>query len=160
MHPLSRNILYAAARSRCPRYAATSTILGIRSIHCSKLINTPPKQSPPPLQQPSQPLQSPELSVRSQRRQDIEIVRKMLPNVWPKDDRGTKTRVVIALGLLVAGKLLNVQVPYYFKSIVDSLNIPIQDLDPSQTVWVLAGTAIVGCMCLYVFLSAHDFPVI
>jgi len=47
-----------------------------------------------------------------------------------------------ALGLLVAGKLLNVQVPFFFKQIVDSLNVPITE---STTVWVLAGASIAGC---------------
>lgn len=42
-------------------------------------------------------------------------------------------------------KLLNVQVPFYFKSIVDSLNIPLSELTAEQTVWALGGTAIVGC---------------
>jgi ATP-binding cassette subfamily B (MDR/TAP) protein 7 len=63
-------------------------------------------------------------------------------NVWPKDSPGVKIRVAGALGLLVAGKLLNVQVPFFFKQIVDSLNVPITE---STTVWVLAGASIAGC---------------
>lgn len=42
-------------------------------------------------------------------------------------------------------QLLNVQVPFYFKSIVDSLNIPVSELSGSQTLWTVAGTAVVGC---------------
>ena len=44
-----------------------------------------------------------------------------------------------------AMQLLNVQVPFYFKSIVDSLNIPLSELTAEQTVWTLGGTAVVGC---------------
>ncbi|GAA94887.1 uncharacterized protein L969DRAFT_86188 [Mixia osmundae IAM 14324] len=83
-------------------------------------------------------------TLKAQRDQDIAIVKKLLPNIWPKDSRGAKMRVLIALSLLVGGKLLNVQVPFYFKSIVDSLNIPIESLAPDQTAWAIAGTAIVG----------------
>ena len=45
--------------------------------------------------------------------------------VWPKDDRETKNRVALSLGLLTAGKLLNIQVPFLFKEAVDQLaNVP------------------------------------
>ena len=82
---------------------------------------------------------------KEQRLQDIQIVKRLLPNIWPKGDSGTKARVLVAIGLLVGGKLLNVQVPFYFKSIVDSLNIPIAELSAEQTAWTIGGTAIVGC---------------
>lgn len=77
--------------------------------------------------------------------QDIQIIKRLLPNIWPKGDTSTKARVLIAIALLVGGKLLNVQVPFYFKNIVDSLNIPLAELSAEQTVWTVAGTAIVGC---------------
>lgn len=82
---------------------------------------------------------------KEQRLQDIQIVKRLLPNIWPKGDTGTKARVLVAIGLLVGGKLLNVQVPFYFKSIVDSLNIPIAELSAEQTAWTIGGAAIVGC---------------
>jgi hypothetical protein len=82
---------------------------------------------------------------KSQRKQDLDIIKQLLPNIWPKGDRTTKIRVLVAMGLLIGGKLLNVQVPFYFKSIVDSLNIPLAELTTEQTVWTVAGTAIVGC---------------
>jgi len=43
--------------------------------------------------------------------------------LWPKDSWGDKTRVLLALGLLVGAKVLNVNVPFYFREIVDSLNV-------------------------------------
>ena len=62
--------------------------------------------------------------------------------LWPKNNAGVKTRVVISLSLLVAGKLLNVQVPFFFKNIVDSMNIDFAAT--SSTAWTVAGTVIVG----------------
>jgi ABC transporter ATM len=51
-------------------------------------------------------------------------------------------RVLAALGLLVGGKLLNVQVPFFFKDIVDSLNV---EITANTGVWVLAGASVAGC---------------
>ncbi|BGP40527.1 Iron-sulfur clusters transporter atm1, mitochondrial [Rhodotorula kratochvilovae] len=83
------------------------------------------------------------ISDKEQSRRDWDIIKKLLPNVWPKNDWGTKTRVLLALGLLVGGKLLNVQVPFFFKSIIDTLNV---EIDPTtgQGVFAIAGTVIVG----------------
>lgn len=44
---------------------------------------------------------------KEQRMQDMQIIRRLLPNIWPKGDTSTKTRVLIALGLLVGGKVSN-----------------------------------------------------
>ena len=38
------------------------------------------------------------------------MMRRLLSHVWPKNDPNTKRRVVLAMGLLVGGKILNVQV--------------------------------------------------
>ena len=91
-------------------------------------------------------IESKDIDNRTQRQRDIAIIRQLLPNVWPKGDSSAKTRVVIALSLLIAGKLMNIQVPFFFKNIVDSLNIPIAELSAQQTTWTIAGSAIVGCM--------------
>ena len=74
---------------------------------------------------PTNPTTIPETNVsnKDQRRADLAILREMSKYLWPKDDPGAKLRVVIALTLLVGSKILNVQVPFYFKSIVDSMNI-------------------------------------
>jgi ABC transporter ATM len=106
-----------------------------------------------------------EVSDKEQSRKDWEIIKTLLPNVWPKNDWGTKTRVLLAVGLLVGGKvstdlpnldqcpvahsdgilqLLNVQVPFFFKDIIDTMNIPI-DPTTSNGVLSIAGTVIVGC---------------
>ncbi|MCJ1398749.1 Iron-sulfur clusters transporter atm1, mitochondrial [Xylographa trunciseda] len=62
--------------------------------------------------------------------------------IWPKDDFGTKLRVGTAFALLIGSKLLNVQVPFYFKSIVDSMNIDFAAL--GGTAWTVGGAMIVA----------------
>ncbi|RKP05127.1 iron-sulfur clusters transporter ATM1, mitochondrial [Thamnocephalis sphaerospora] len=62
--------------------------------------------------------------------------------VWPKDDMSVKIRVVTALALLGGGKLLNVQVPFFFKQIIDSLNV---DIPEGGTVMTVAGAVLIGC---------------
>lgn len=42
---------------------------------------------------------------KEQRLQDVQIIKRLLPNIWPKGDVSTKTRVLIALSLLVGGKV-------------------------------------------------------
>ena len=84
------------------------------------------------------------MSDKSQAKTDWAIILKLAENIWPKGpgSLSVKTRVVGALALLIGGKILNVQVPFFFKQIVDSLNVPITE---STTVWVLAGASIAGC---------------
>ncbi|KAG2107598.1 P-loop containing nucleoside triphosphate hydrolase protein [Suillus cothurnatus] len=69
------------------------------------------------------------------------IVKRLMSHVWPKDDWGTRGRVVLGFGLLIAGKVLNVQVPQLFKSVIDALNL---DVMADSTVWVVAGSLILG----------------
>lgn len=45
------------------------------------------------------------VSDKEQTRRDWDIIKKLLPNVWPKNDWGTKTRVLLAIGLLIGGKV-------------------------------------------------------
>ncbi|PLW40796.1 hypothetical protein PCASD_07333 [Puccinia coronata f. sp. avenae] len=85
-------------------------------------------------------------------KEDWKIIRHLLPNIWPKDDRTTKIRVVTAVVLLAGGKILNVQVPFMFKHIIDSLSIP---LDPNtvQGAWTVVGTVIAGYGLARIFAS-------
>ncbi|WWC73639.1 iron-sulfur clusters transporter ATM1, mitochondrial [Kwoniella pini CBS 10737] len=82
-----------------------------------------------------------DVSDSSQDKTDWKIIVKLAGNIWPKNNPKVKIRVIGALGLLVAGKILNVQVPFFFKTIVDSLNVPLTE---SSTVWILAGASIAG----------------
>ncbi|KAJ8106320.1 hypothetical protein OPT61_g9612 [Boeremia exigua] len=63
------------------------------------------------------------LSTKEQRKADWTIIKEMTKYLWPKDNYGTRFRVGLSVALLLSAKLLNVQVPFYFKSIVDSMNI-------------------------------------
>jgi ATP-binding cassette, subfamily B (MDR/TAP), member 7 len=47
--------------------------------------------------------------------------------------------------------LLNVQVPIFFKNIIDSLNISVSAED---TVWLLAGSAIVACSSKVILVNS------
>jgi len=60
-------------------------------------------------------------------------------SLWPKGEYAIKGRVVTAMSLLVVGKLLNIQVPIYFKEVVDSINTT-----PGISVATAAGAAIIG----------------
>ncbi|EAS36367.2 iron-sulfur clusters transporter atm1, mitochondrial [Coccidioides immitis RS] len=79
---------------------------------------------------------------QAQRKADWAIMREMTKYLWPKDDWGTKLRVGVALSLLIGGKILNVNVPFYFKQIVDSMNIDFAAL--GGTAWTVAGSMIVA----------------
>lgn len=52
-----------------------------------------------------------------------EMIVAMLQYIWPRDDKAIRTRVSVAVGLLIAAKLMNVAVPFTFKYAVDYLNM-------------------------------------
>ena len=74
---------------------------------------------------PPDPLAPADKSNKEQRKADWAIMREMSHYLWPKGNLDTKFRVGLAVSLLVGAKVLNVQVPFYFKSIVDSMNIDV-----------------------------------
>lgn len=82
------------------------------------------------------------VSNREQRRADWIIIKEMVKYIWPKDDFGARARVATALALLVGSKVLNVQVPFYFKNIVDSMNVDFVAL--GGTAWTIGGAMIVA----------------
>ncbi|KAM0327200.1 hypothetical protein ACHAQA_006333 [Verticillium albo-atrum] len=91
-------------------------------------VATPAKPSTPQkTQKPasSDPLAVPNKTAQEQRKADWAIMKEMSQYLWPKDSFSTKLRVGVAVALLVGAKVLNVQVPFYFKSIVDAMNIDI-----------------------------------
>jgi ABC transporter ATM len=97
----------------------------------------PQKPAAPPQQDP---LATIDKTAQEQRKADWAIMREMSRYLWPKDSWGDKMRVMLAVGLLVGGKVLNVQVPFYFREIVDSLNVDIAAT--GGTVATVAGTMI------------------
>ncbi|KAF2108357.1 iron-sulfur clusters transporter-like protein atm1 [Lophiotrema nucula] len=82
------------------------------------------------------------VSNKEQRKADWAIIKEMSQYLWPKDNMGTRLRVGVSVGLLVGAKLLNVQIPFYFKSIIDSMNIDFVAM--GGTAWTVAGTMIVA----------------
>ena len=88
-------------------------------------------------------LQEQTLSNKEQRKADWAIMKEMSKYLWPKDSLGTRFRVGLSVSLLVGAKLLNVQVPFYFKSIVDSMNVDF--LAVGGTAWTVAGSMIMAC---------------
>ena len=82
------------------------------------------------------------VSNKEQRKADWAIMKEMARYLWPKNDLGARARVGTALALLVASKVLNVQVPFYFKNIVDSMNVDFAAL--GGTAWTVGGAMIVA----------------
>jgi ATP-binding cassette subfamily B (MDR/TAP) protein 7 len=91
-------------------------------------------------------LQEQTLSNKAQRKADWAIMKEMSKYLWPKDNLGTRARVGLSVGLLVGAKLLNVQVPFYFKNIVDSMNIDFMAV--GGTAWTVAGSMVMACKLL------------
>lgn len=83
-----------------------------------------------------------DVSAEQQRRADWAILREMVQYLWPKDSRSARIRVSAALGLLLAGKVLNVQVPFFFKNIIDSLNVDFASV--GGTAWTAAGGMLIA----------------
>ena len=75
------------------------------------------------------------------------IITSMGEYLWSKDNKAFKIRVVAAVGLLLTSKILNVQVPYFFKEILDSLNskLPtvLQDTNELITPMVVLPTSLI-----------------
>ncbi|ROV94743.1 hypothetical protein VMCG_08893 [Cytospora schulzeri] len=88
------------------------------------------------------PLAPIDKSAQEQRKADWAIIKEMSQYLWPKDSFGTKLRVGLAVSLLVGAKVLNVQVPFYFKSIVDAMNIDVAST--GGTAITIAGTMILA----------------
>ncbi|KAI0048527.1 P-loop containing nucleoside triphosphate hydrolase protein [Auriscalpium vulgare] len=123
--------------------------------------NPPPPPSPPSKSSPTETSSAPEKNARQtpaktaqnlvadnsnisnteQRRRDWNIIRRLATNIWPKNDWGTRGRVILGVGLLVSGKLLNVQVPFFFKDIIDTLSLPVTS---GSTVWIVCGSVILA----------------
>ncbi|XP_071112669.1 iron-sulfur clusters transporter ABCB7, mitochondrial-like [Haliotis cracherodii] len=88
-----------------------------------------------------------------------DIVKAMMTYIWPKDKPGIKARVVIAVGLLIGSKVMNVQVPFIFKYAVDWLNAPSNWLnlgDPTATIVTMATALLIGYGLARVSASAFN----
>lgn len=70
------------------------------------------------------------------------IIKEMLRHVWPRDHPKLKIRVVVALGFLVGAKVLNIQIPFFFKYAVDYFNKLPALTSPEATI-ITIGTALI-----------------
>lgn len=108
------------------------------------VVGTPDKaKTKEPLSKEDKLLAEKLVSNKEQRKADWAIMKEMTRYLWPKDSMGTRLRVGLSVGLLIGAKLLNVQIPFYFKSIVDAMNIDF--LEIGGTAWTVAGSMIVAC---------------
>ncbi|KAF7854687.1 hypothetical protein EAF04_010256 [Stromatinia cepivora] len=102
------------------------------------------KKAPPaiPATTRKDPLALDDKTNKEQRKADWAIIKEMSQYLWPKDNMGTRLRVGLSLGLLVGAKVLNVQVPFYFKNIVDAMNVDFAALGGTAT--TVAGSMILA----------------
>lgn len=56
------------------------------------------------------------------RRQGLRTVRKVIPYLWPKDPAWVRVRVVLAMLALLAGKVVSVITPFFYKGAVDAMS--------------------------------------
>jgi ATP-binding cassette, subfamily B (MDR/TAP), member 7 len=71
---------------------------------------------------------------------DWSTVKEMITYVKPQGDGDVKRRMAAALGLLLGSKVLNVQVPFMFKHVVDALSVDPSGLTPAAVGTVLTMT--------------------
>ena len=57
-------------------------------------------------------------------REGLRALKGLGPYLWPRDSLELRARVVLALALLVAGKLVNITIPFFYKHAVDALAAP------------------------------------
>lgn len=68
---------------------------------------------------------------------ETKMMRSLLVTLWPKDKWSFKVRVLVAVALLIASKILNVQVPFIFKGIIDGMNTDMALSSPNTLSTVL-----------------------
>ncbi|HEY8873894.1 MAG TPA: ABC transporter ATP-binding protein/permease [Stellaceae bacterium] len=57
-------------------------------------------------------------------REGLRALKGLGPYLWPRDSLELRARVVLALLLLAAGKLVNITSPFFYKYAVDALTVP------------------------------------
>ncbi|KAF2232345.1 ABC transporter-like protein [Viridothelium virens] len=126
------------ARVRTVQQEAAGKVSNAESIEAESTA----KEKPADPRQEEKLLSEQVITNQEQRKADWAIIKEMSTYLWPKNQWGTRSRVGLSVGLLVGAKVLNVQVPFYFKSIVDSMNIDFAAL--GGTVWTVAGATILA----------------
>lgn len=118
--------------NRCFQDGPNQTKIASQALRVARTGDKPPRAKPTTAAKLSSgttttarkdPLVLDDKTNKEQRKADWAILKEMAQYLWPKDSLGTRARVLVAVALLVGSKVLNVQVPFYFKSIIDSMNI-------------------------------------
>ena len=71
------------------------------------------------------------------RRSGIRTIRRVLPYLWPKDNREIKIRVLLALVALVLARVVSVMTPFLYKGAVDAMAPG--GAESNATVFLIAG---------------------
>lgn len=53
---------------------------------------------------------------------EIKILKTLFKYIWPKDNKAVKIRVIASFSMLLLAKVLNIEVPFFFKKIIDDMN--------------------------------------
>lgn len=132
--PISRSIKISSIRyftnKSTSNFKSTSSSSSLKSTSTSTSTSTskttpktllkPPPKVKPPIQDNDTTSSS---GSSSSENSESFMLKSLFKTIWPKNNLNFKIRVIIALSLLVGAKILNVQVPFYFKQIIDTMNI-------------------------------------
>lgn len=64
-------------------------------------------------------------TVKKLRAKDVEswpTLKRFLPYLWPRDNPGLRTRIVVAMALVLAGKAVTLALPFAYKGAVDAMS--------------------------------------
>lgn len=128
--PISRSIKISSIRyftnKSTSNFKSTSSSSSLKSTSTSTSKTTPKTLLKPPLKV-KPPIQDNDTTSSSgsssSENSESFMLKSLFKTIWPKNNLNFKIRVIIALSLLVGAKILNVQVPFYFKQIIDTMNI-------------------------------------
>lgn len=131
--PISRSIKISSIRyftnKSTSNFKSTSSSSSLKSTSTSTSTSTSkttPKtllKPPPKVKPPIQDNDTTSSGSSSSENSESFMLKSLFKTIWPKNNLNFKIRVIIALSLLVGAKILNVQVPFYFKQIIDTMNI-------------------------------------
>ena len=131
--PISRSIKISSIRyftnKSTSNFKSTSSSSSLKSTSTSTSTSTSkttPKtllKPPPKVKPPIQDNDTTSSGSSSSENSESFMLKSLFKTIWPKNNLNFKIRVIIALSLLVGAKILNVQVPFYFKQIIDMMNI-------------------------------------
>ena len=109
----SRSLLHRHSRSLLHRQ--WRNFAAVQEVRGSTDVASPVAPSPAPSSQ------------EKEKNYNIQMLKLLAKHLWPDarnpDSLKIKSRVVGSLGLMVASKIVTIQVPFIFKDIIDSINV-------------------------------------